>query len=399
MPKSRSSPKPGGTFAHHGKKEANSPEKEMAESQLRELYEGHSQDYAIFSLDPNGYIMTWNDGAARMKQYSREEAIGKHYSMLYPEDARQEDMPMEHLRVAAREGRYRGEGVRVKKSGQLFLADVQITPIYKNGTLIGFSKVVADITEQGKLRHVRDEKIQELQSERALREKFVSALSHDLKNPLGAVQSALELIGKDTGLSKSSSKLVELALRTLGRIDQMISDLLDANRIKAGSKISAKLAPCDLRQIVTDVKTEFEMSYGARFEIQAQEPVQGYWDAGLLRRVVENLLSNAIKYGDPSMPIGVQLKAANGRVALEVHNGGPPIPKEDQKQLFEQFHRSGSANRSGKRGWGIGLTLVRGFVEAHGGQVQVRSSDQEGTTFIVSLPSDAWPAVEQQKTG
>jgi signal transduction histidine kinase len=107
-----------------------------------------------------------------------------------------------------------------------------------------------------------------------------------------------------------------------------------------------------------------------------------------LRRVIENLCTNAVKYGLADTPITITLKAEAERVQLSVHNYGPVIPKEQQSRLFEAFQRAPSAEQSGKRGWGLGLTLVRGITEAHGGSVEVASSEKEGTTFTVSLPWD-----------
>src|SRR5256885_3810418 len=114
------------------------------------------KDYAIFTVDPQGVITSWNAGAQRMKQYTPEEAVGQHYSMLYPEEGRRRDEPMGHLRSAAIEGRFRGEGVRVRKNGEHFLADVCITPIHADGNLRGFAKVVQDLTERNLLMQERD---------------------------------------------------------------------------------------------------------------------------------------------------------------------------------------------------------------------------------------------------
>src|SRR5436305_8654443 len=142
------------------------------------------KDYAIFTVDPEGIITSWNAGAQRMKQYTPEEAIGQHYSMLYPDEGRRRDEPMGHLRSAAIEGRFRGEGIRVRKNGEHFLADVSITPIHADGTLRGFAKVVQDLTERNLLMQERDlsrTEAERLRIEAEYRERFVQLLTHDLR--------------------------------------------------------------------------------------------------------------------------------------------------------------------------------------------------------------------------
>ena len=167
-----------------------------SEQRFHLLVEG-VKDYAIFTMDPRGFITTWNKGAARMKKYTAEEAIGQHYSMLYTADERRRDEPGAHLRTASIEGRFRGEGTRVRKTGELFLADVLITPMYEDQKLYGFSKVVADLTERHKLIQERDlslTDLKRLQLERNERERFVATLTHDLRNPLSAAKAGAQMI-------------------------------------------------------------------------------------------------------------------------------------------------------------------------------------------------------------
>jgi signal transduction histidine kinase len=117
--------------------------------------------------------------------------------------------------------------------------------------------------------------------------------------------------------------------------------------------------------------------------------MKGRWDPHGLRRVFDNLLSNAIKYGERGGPISVVIRRVDARILVGVHNRGTIIPAEEQAKLFQPFHRTQEAKATGQRGWGLGLTLVRGIVEAHGGIVKVESYPKEGTTFTIDLPVDA----------
>jgi signal transduction histidine kinase len=110
-----------------------------------------------------------------------------------------------------------------------------------------------------------------------------------------------------------------------------------------------------------------------------------------LRRVIENLISNAAKYGSPTGPITLTLEKRASEIDISVHNVGNPLPREELLQLFDPFHRSSTADASPHVGWGLGLTLVRGVAEAHGGRVHVESTPEAGTTFTLSLPLDSRP--------
>jgi PAS domain S-box-containing protein len=362
-----------------------------SEARLRTLVDG-VKDYAIFTIDPLGFVTSWNEGAQRMKQYTAEEIIGAHFSVLYTEQGRLRDEPMAHLRAAALEGRFRGEGVRRRKNGETFMADVLITPMYDGEALTGFSKVVQDLTERSSLLQERDllrVDANRLRCEAQERERFVAALFHDLRSPLSAAKTGAQLIARG---GHSPAKLDELAKRisnAVDRADRMLVDLLDASRIDAGQGIRLDLEECDLVKIAEEECADHAARHGARFSVIAEDDVKGMWNAEALRRVLDNLLTNAVKYGDPSTPITVRLRSRAQRRLMFVHNFGPSISVKDQAELFQPFHRARLAEASGKKGWGLGLTLVRGLVKSLNGEVVLASYPNEGTTFTVDLPVDS----------
>jgi signal transduction histidine kinase len=152
------------------------------------------------------------------------------------------------------------------------------------------------------------------------------------------------------------------------------------------------VGPCDLAEVVHDVVEELGLVYGPRFQVHGPPSVPGYWSGEDLRRVVENLCTNAIKYGAGGEPVLVTLERRDGWVALEVRNalaGGQPLSADELSAAFELFHRTPSAQASAHKGWGLGLTLVKGIAEAHGGTVRARSTREDGTAFTVLLPVDA----------
>jgi signal transduction histidine kinase len=179
--------------------------------------------------------------------------------------------------------------------------------------------------------------------------------------------------------------------RNIDRTDRMIHDLLDANRIRAGQRSPLLIHAWDLGVLAREVYEELVLTFGDRFGLQADHGVLGLWSADELRRALWNLAVNAVKYGAADKPITVTVNRTPEGAEVSVHNWGPPIPVGDRAHLFRPFSRTLAAEGGGHKGWGLGLTLVHGCADAHGGRVTVESTQEAGTTFTISLPPDARP--------
>jgi len=233
--------------------------------------------------------------------------------------------------------------------------------------------------------------IDELRTERGLREHFVSVLAHDLRGPLSAAALSATLLARRQSGAADRPDLPIKIQRNIARADRMISDLLDANRIRARQPLLLRLADCDLTAVVQRVAEEARELHGDRFVVDCEQPhVLGIWSDDELHRALWNLVTNAVKYGAADQPITIRVERGHGTARVSVHNEGTPIPRVDQATLFDAYTRAPAARSSGSPGWGLGLTVVRGAAEAHGGQVTLRS-DATGTTFTVELPDDARP--------
>jgi signal transduction histidine kinase len=222
----------------------------------------------------------------------------------------------------------------------------------------------------------------------ALRERFMAALTHDLRNPLSNANVAAQLIER----SSDSPKIKELAgqvTENLKRLDGMIQDLLDSARFQSGERLPLRLEEFDMQEVAEEVCRQFTAVHGPRFQLIAQS-ARGWWDREAIKRAMENLIGNALKYGAPDTPVRIKIDPIHGRVILTVHNEGEPIPQEQIESIFQVFQRAEATKEGNKEGWGIGLAYVRSVAESHGGSVGVDSAAHRGgTTFMIDVPLDA----------
>lgn len=230
-----------------------------------------------------------------------------------------------------------------------------------------------------------------------LREQFISTLAHDLRSPLTAVKAGAQMILRKPQaptVPQWAAKITEL----VDRADTLLRTMLDVSLVRSGGRLSLTLAPCELSTLVREVIEQLELTHGERFRVVAPEPVEGYWSAEALRRAVENLATNAVKYGHGHRPVTLSVRQTHGRALVIVHNEGSYIPRSEQESLFRAFSRSREAEQSGVRGWGLGLALVRGVAEAHGGSISIDSQPERGTSFTIDIPKDSRPYQEAPTT-
>jgi PAS domain S-box-containing protein len=356
------------------------------------------RDYAIFILDPKGHVATWNPGAERIKGYTAPEILGKHFSVFYPPDVATSGKCEAELDIAAREGRFEEEGWRVRKDGSRLWANVTITALREpgSGALIGFAKVTRDLTERLRtemaLRQLAAEKAALAEKARLqeFQERFIAILGHDLRNPLSAIDMGAGLV-RQRAASLQDETLVRVIDRmrsSTRRMSRMIEQILDLTRSRLAGGLEVVPASMDLCTTITAIVEEIRAAYPSR-EIDLHSPptVTGAWDRDRLEQVFSNLVGNAVHYGDPKCPVTIDVRDDGAEVVVTVHNDGRPIPEELRAELFSPFRRGERDSKTTETaGLGLGLYISRELAVAHGGDIDVRSSSTEGTTFQVRLP-------------
>ncbi len=222
-----------------------------------------------------------------------------------------------------------------------------------------------------------------------LREQFISALAHDLRTPLTAATASAQLILRQPEKIDLTQRLSARIVDSIARTERMIEDLLDSNLVRTGGVLPLELDRSDLRVVIRTCLEETVTAVGERFEFDCPDlPIVGYWDTRYLKRAIENVLVNGVKYGEANRPVRVTVKTTAQNVSILIHNEGPPIGNAELETIFDPFQRVDKLKTVGKVGWGIGLSLVKGVCEAHGGTISVDSHLATGTTFILTVPLD-----------
>lgn len=359
-------------------------EQALAESEerFRLLVEG-VDDYAIFMLDRNGFVTSWNSGAERISGYTSREILGKHFSHFYTAEDIAAHKPWKQIAESRQAGRVTDEGWRARKDGTLFWASSVMTALHDaEARPYGFAHVMQDLTHR---RHA------EALADRAQRtHEFIAMLAHELRNPLAPIRNAVELMGRK-GLG---DPVLEAMRQTIDRqsalLTRIIDEFLDVNRIARGKFDIAK-EPLDLADVISRaIETTRPLidARGHRFKTDIPAtPLRLNGDALRLTQVVVNLLSNAAKYTPQGGVISLNVIRRGADIEIRVKDNGRGIDAENLEKIFDLFTQIDPEEVQGQGGLGVGLALVRRVVELHGGLVQARSEGHgKGSEFIVRLP-------------
>src|SRR5215470_6587494 len=349
------------------------------------------EEYAIYLLDPNGNIITWNTGAEKIKGFSTEEIIGKNFTSFYTADDVAAGKPQRNLREAARRGYIRDQGLRVRKDGSTFEAEVVITALRDEaGKIRGFSKVTRDITDQIRSREFQAEKIAAQKASKA-KDNFLAALSHELRTPLTPALAAA------TYLQENAEKLppefvedIEIIKRNVQLQARLIDDLLDLTRIARG-KLHLELEDCDAHTIIENALEIAHSAIAAKqLNVSTELEAKQYHilaDCIRLQQVFWNLINNAVKFTSPSGEITIRtFNDKQARFHFEIVDTGIGIEPQRLASLFQPFEQADPSVTRQFGGLGLGLAISKRLVDLHRGTIEAESRGRSfGATFKVTL--------------
>ncbi|VWX49378.1 PAS domain-containing sensor histidine kinase [Novosphingobium sp. 9U] len=355
--------------------------------QLRMLVQG-VRDYAIYMLDTDGRITSWNAGARTIKGYEEEEVLRQHFSLFYTEEDRARGAPEEALRTALQEGKFEAEAQRVRKDGSLFWAHVVIDPIYNEvGEHVGFAKITRDISERKRneieLRQTQEALLQS-QKLQALGE-LAGGIAHDFNNLMTVMRGSADFMLRKPDLPlEKRNRYLSVMLETAERATSLTSQLL----------AFARRQPLEPEVIDLTVRLDamgemLQRTLGSLYDLKL-DLTPALWPVEIDPSGLEAALLNAVLNARDAMPKGGRItittknvsRAEGEGVTLSITDTGQGILPETLKRVFEPFF---TTKPTGK-GTGLGLSQIHGFAEQSGGSARIISEVGQGTTVELWLP-------------
>jgi PAS domain S-box-containing protein len=333
-------------------------------------------EYAIFMLDVDGTVVSWNSGAQRIKGYTAGEIVGRHFRVFYVDEEQKAGHPEHNLEMALLEGSYSEEGWRVRKDGSRFWASVVITAVYDDaGHHVGYAKVTRDQTQQREHEEERKRFVEQ-------RIQLLAVTAHELRNPTAVIDgsaSALRTSWDEMSVDERD-ELLQGIHSSADRLRTLAADLSTSSRT-TGDTLRQRLEKVSLTATLRRAAARVQAAAKGGVEIVTDVPRETLFhaDPGRLGQALDNLLDNAVRHGRP--PIGLVGTADDG-VRIRVTDSGAGVAAELVPRLFERFAVIGASG-----GTGLGLFLVREIARRHGGDVTYHApADGEPAAFEISLP-------------
>ncbi|MEW6305523.1 MAG: PAS domain S-box protein [Verrucomicrobiota bacterium] len=372
-------------------------ELQKSEERYRMLVE-NVEDYAIYMLDPEGRVATWNAGAERIEGYQAEEVVGQHFSCFYSTEDRALGKPELALKTATTAGRFKDEGWQLRKDGIHYWASLIITALRNHSDqLYGFAKVARDITKhkeaEAEIRRLNAdlerrvvERTAQLQAANKELEAFSYSVSHDLRAPLRHISGFTEMLQSNSSnrLDEEGRHLLDSIAESSRKMGQLIDDLLSFSRM---GRVEMNRLPVNLAELVKTVCRDVRHDCEGRnvaWQVATLPQVRG--DAALLHQVMLNLVSNALKYTRPRTEARIEIGCHDtpAETVVFVRDNGVGFDMKYVDKLFGVFQRLHRASEF--EGTGIGLANVRRIIARHGGRTWAEGVPNEGATFYFSLP-------------
>jgi PAS domain S-box-containing protein len=349
------------------------------------------QDYSIFTIDNDFVINSWSSGAAKIFGYETDEIIGKHFDIIFTEEDKQNAIPKNEIVTALKEGRATDNRWHLCKDKSVFYAYGLVFPLTGiDGEMLGYVKILRDLTERKKSEDAIKNYIKELEDLNTHKESVLAILSHDLRSPLSSIIATTGYLKAnferlDPSIVKEMLELIHKA-----SIDElnMLDYLVEWARIKYAAEVFSP-RKIELVQYVTkvfDTLNDTASLNTINLHHEIEENTKVFADGKMLLSIIQNIVSNAIKHSLPGGKITVTAKNQDDKIIVRIKDSGIGMSKEIQEKLFTPQMNILSKARLENKGAGIGLLLVKGFLEKNGGEIWVESIPGEGSSFYFTLP-------------
>jgi two-component system CheB/CheR fusion protein len=349
------------------------------------------QDYSIFTLDNEFNINSWSSGSTKILGYEQEEVIGKSFDIIFTEEDKKAGIPQKEIATALKEGRATDNRWHIGKDGKLFFAYGVVFPLIgSDGDMLGYVKILRDLTERKKNEDAIKKYIRDLEDLNTHKESVLSILSHDLRSPLATIIQLTSYLKEfyQTMEPKELQEMLDILYKSSIEELDMLDYLLEWARIKyasdAFSPTKVKLTEYINKVFKTLNEAALVNTINLHQEIEADASV--FADDKMLISIIQNIVSNAIKHTGKGGTITVSAKTIEDKIIVQVKDSGVGMSKEIMDNLFTPQMKNLSEARKNNRGAGIGLLLVKGFLEKNGGEIWVESIVGVGSSFYFTLP-------------
>ena len=349
------------------------------------------QDYSIFTLDNKFTINSWSSGSTKIFGYETDEVIGEHFDIIFTEEDKQKGIPKKEIETALKEGKATDNRWHISKDKNLFYAYGLVFPLTGiDGEMLGYVKILRDLTERKKSEDAIKKYVKELEELNTHKESVLAILSHDLRSPLSGIISITKYLQSNFDKMEHSEvkEMLELLYKSSKDELNMLDYLVEWARIKYASEVfsPSKIELVRYVQKVFDTLNETASIHAINLHHEIEENTRVFADEKMLLSVIQNIVSNAIKHTRPGGKIMVTAKRKEDKIIVQIKDTGIGMSKEIQEKLFKPQMNTLAATRKENKGAGIGLLLVKGFLEKNDGEIWVESIEGEGSSFYFTLP-------------
>lgn len=349
------------------------------------------QDYSIFTLDNDLKINSWSAGSSKIFGYTEDEVIGEHFDLIFSNEDLKRGIPKREIETAIIEGRATDSRWHITKDKSKFFAYGLIFPLIgSDGEMLGFVKILQDLTESKKSEDFIKKYFKELEELQSYKAGVSAILSHDLRTPLIAIIGIADYLRSylDTIEQAEHKEFLEIIYASSKNELTTLDYLLEWTRIKFSSDV---FFPTKIVLIEYVEKVFFNLKEAAflksiNFHHEIEESTNIFADGQMLISIIQNIVSNAIKHTGKGGSISISAKYSDDRIIIQVKDTGIGMSKDKQKSLFEPQKLTLPKARKENKETGIGLLLVKGFIEKNGGEIWVESTEGEGSSFYFTLP-------------